>query len=287
MSKLIGSLSFLILLFSVFSKFAFSQDATNASADDGSVCNASSTLNSSVGGSCRTTPTTYEISIYEMGLCSSHPYGTSKVSTSFDSSTCVTTYTDTSPTAVDIAGNIGGTTKLSGTSSPPTEGTYKYPYMIMGNSFDVAGNVTNADGDVWYSTSSGTATTTAASAGTYTSTLTNFGDTTCYSGYVGASVSGGTIDGFIANSRSARSISSEVSSSICNKNGRVVGVMTLSSPIIVTSQTIGVIFHFMLTNYGVQFVDLSVGDGGDGDADDPEGFDSAPFSGYFTVLNAD
>jgi hypothetical protein len=49
----------------------------------------------------------------------------------------------------------------------------------------------------------------------------------------------------------------------------------------VTSQTYAVNFNFILTTYGAQFVD------GD-DADRiPEEFASAPFAGYFTVLNAD
>ena len=285
MKQLFGLLCFVltVLLFSPNVAFAI----TNESSDDGDVCLTGSALNASVGSSCRTTPTVYEISIYEMGFCSSHPYGASKVSASFDSSTCIVTYSDAAPTAVDIAASIGSSTPLSGTSTPPTEGTYSYPYMIMGSSFDVAGNVTNSLGTVYYGTSAGGVTTSDGSAGTRTETLTNFGGSTCSSGYVGAAVSGGTIDGFITDSNKDRSISTEVSAGVCDNSGRVVGVMTLSSPVVVTSKTYGVTFTFMLTNFGIQFIDLTVGDGGDGDADVPEEFGSAPFSGYFTVFNAE
>ena len=272
-----------VIFFSPNTAFAI----TNVNSDDGDVCLTGSALNASVGSSCRATPTVYEISIYEMGLCSSHPYGASKVSASFDSSTCIVTYSDAAPTAVDIAASIGGSTALSGTSTPPTEGTYAYPYMVMGSGFDVAGNVTNSLGTVYYGTSAGGVTTSAGSAGTRTETLTNFGGSTCSSGYVGAAVSGGTIDGFITDSNKDRSISTEVSAGVCDNSGRVVGVMTLSSPVVVTSKTYGVTFTFMLTNFGIQFIDLTVVDGGDGDADVPEEFGSAPFSGYFTVFNAE
>ena len=52
-------------------------------------------------------------------------------------------------------------------------------------------------------------------------------------------------------------------------------------PFTVTSQTIAVNFNLVLTNYGAQFVD------GNNVAGAPEEFGSAPFAGYFTVLNAD
>jgi len=57
--------------------------------------------------------------------------------------------------------------------------------------------------------------------------------------------------------------------------------MNLSVPFTVTSQTYAVNFNFVLTNYGAQFID------GNNVAGAPEEFGSAPFAGYFTVLNAD
>jgi len=60
-----------------------------------------------------------------------------------------------------------------------------------------------------------------------------------------------------------------------------VAVMNLSTPFTVTSQTYSVNFNFVLTDYGVQFMTS------DADLSDVEEFGSAPFAGYFTVLNAD
>ena len=62
---------------------------------------------------------------------------------------------------------------MTGTSSRPANGTYKYPYMIMKNEFTVNGSFTS-NGTTYYSTGSGNA----ASSGTaaeYTDTLQNFG----------------------------------------------------------------------------------------------------------------
>ena len=103
----------------------------------------------------------------------------------------------------------------------------------------------------------------------------------CSSGYVGAAVVGGTMDGFITDNAFTRSIDTDMNGNICNKSDRLVAVMNLAAPFTVTSQTIAVNFNFILTNYGSQFVD-----GIDPDRI-PEEFASAPFAGYFTVLNAD
>ena len=69
---------------------------------------------------------------------------------------------------------------------------------------------------------------------------------------------------------------------VCDTRGRVVGVMTLSTPVAVTPKTYSVVFNFLLTDNGVQWSDE------DSTATDaPEGFGSAPFAGYFVIKNAD
>ena len=56
--------------------------------------------------------------------------------------------------------------------------------------------------------------------------------------------------------------------------------MNLTTPFSVTTKTYSVQFNFLLTDFGVQFID--------NDSDSiPDGFASAPFSGYFTILNVD
>jgi hypothetical protein len=90
------------------------------------------------------------------------------------------------------------------------------------------------------------------------------------------------LDGFITDTAYARSQSSEITNGSCDKLGRVVGAMSLDNPIQVSNGTIGVIFKFILTDYGVELADSNDA----GVAPDSDGFGNAPFSGYFTVINA-
>ena len=253
-------------------------------------CNATGTV-MIADGDCRATPSTFSTNIYEIGLCTAHPYGAAKTSSTFDASTCVVIYTDAAPAAVDLAAAIGTNTTLPGTASAPTEGTYGFPYIKLGTDFTVAGSFTNTpaggSATTYYSIGSGNVNTTGPAVA-QTDSLRNFdknGDgSTCTSGYLGAAVVGGTMDGFITDASFARSDSTEVGnvvSELCDKSTRLVAVMNLSAPFTVTSQTYAVNFNFVLTNYGAQFIDDSNSDS------IPDQFGSAPFAGYFTVLNAD
>ena len=85
----------------------------------------------------------FSTKIYEIGLCTAHPYGAAKTSATFDASTCVVIYTDAAPAAVDLAAAIGTNTTLPGTASAPPEGTYGFPYIKLGTDFTVAGSFTN------------------------------------------------------------------------------------------------------------------------------------------------
>ena len=76
---------FAILLLTFVSPFqAFGQSMSSVNADVVSACPTSGNM-TAVDGSCRATPTKYGITIYEMGLCASHPYGTAKNAATFDS----------------------------------------------------------------------------------------------------------------------------------------------------------------------------------------------------------
>ncbi|MDG2490914.1 MAG: hypothetical protein P8N71_09190, partial [Alphaproteobacteria bacterium] len=153
-----------------------------------------------------------------------------------------------------------------------------------GTDFTVAGSFTNTPtggvATTYYSRSNGTVGTTAPAVAK-TDSLKNFDSSGCASGYLGAAVIGGTMDGFITDTSFARSNSGEVAGGNCIKSDRLIAVMNLSTPFTVTSQTYAVNFNFVLTNYGAQFIDDS------GQDSIPDEFGSAPFAGYFTVLNAD
>ena len=284
--KILASAFLISLTFSLSANAAVEDTTAVAS----TACNATGTV-MIADGDCRATPSTFSTNIYEIGLCTAHPYGAAKTSSTFDASTCVVIYTDAAPAAVDLAAAIGTNTTLPGTASAPTEGTYEFPYIKLGTDFTVAGSLTNTpiggSATTYYSIGSGNVNTTGPAVA-QTDSLRNFdknGDgSTCTSGYLGAAVVGGTMDGFITDASFARSDSTEVGNvvvDLCDKSTRLVAVMNLSVPFTVTSQTYAVNFNFVLTNYGAQFID------GSGSDSIPDEFGSAPFAGYFTVLNAD
>tara|TARA_E500000075_G_C6978513_1_gene315126 strand:- start:166 stop:1020 length:855 start_codon:yes stop_codon:yes gene_type:complete len=243
-------------------------------------CNSGSSFNA---GDCTATPDSWKTSIYEMGLCSKHPFDASKLGSSFDRSSCVITYSDTNPNPVDVAQNISGAAvPLPGTSFAPSSGSYGFPYIIMSSSFETSATFTNTV-DTYYSTTNCKVSTSESDSGECTDLLVNFSFsndlTECASGYIGASVLGGTMDGFVTNVGLTRSPQSGgANAGSCVNSGRVIGVMNLSAPVTITSQTISVIFNFVLTGYGSQFSE----DTGDGVADE---YGSGPFSGYFVVTN--
>ena len=287
---------YLKILFSalfVLSTLSLSANAAveNTTAVATTVCNATGNIISAGNEDCRATPSTFTTQIYEIGLCTAHPYGAAKTSATFDASTCVVIYTDAAPAAVNLAAAIGTNTSLPGTASAPAEGTYGFPYIKLGTDFSVAGSFTNTpaggSATTYYSRGAGNAVNTTGPAVAQTDSLRNFdkngNGSTCTSGYLGAAVVGGTMDGFITDASFARSQSTEraVVAGLCDKSTRLVAVMNLSAPFTVTSQTIAVNFNFVLTDYGVQFITS------DADLSDVEEFGSAPFAGYFTVLNAD
>ncbi len=82
---------------------------------------------------CEGTPERYEITIYEMGLCTGDPL----TGTNFDGSTCTSTLTSTGGVTVDIGGST--TASLAGgTATRPPNNTYKYAYIKMKKYFWVA-----------------------------------------------------------------------------------------------------------------------------------------------------
>ena len=273
-----------LFAFSTLSLSANAQTIVNESAmATTTACNATGAMMAN-DSDCRVTPSTFSTKIYEIGLCTAHPYGAAKTSATFDASTCVVIYTDAAPAAVDLAAAIGTNTALPGTASAPAQGTYGFPYIKLGTDFTVAGSFTNTPAGgvatTYYSRGAGNPPDTTGPAVAQTDSLKNFGSG-CTSGYLGAAVIGGTMDGFITDTSFARSNSGEATGGNCNKSDRLIAVMNLAAPFTVTSQTYAVNFNFILTNYGAQFVD-----GNDADIV-PDEFASAPFAGYFTVLNAD
>tara|TARA_B110000483_G_C18013980_1_gene472294 strand:+ start:18 stop:863 length:846 start_codon:yes stop_codon:yes gene_type:complete len=254
----------------------------NVTGDLGTTCQSTGTI-MTASGACTFTPTAYKISIFEMGLCTANPFGAAQTGTTFDRTSCVTTYADAAPVTVDVAASLGGAPiSLTGTSTPPAENTYTHAYMMMGDTFTVSGSFVNG-ANTFVSRADGSATTGIGNIQEAANNLTNFGDgTNCDSGFLNVPVSSGTMSAFITNAalvRSVRTGGAAGNPSVCANSGRLTGVMTLTTPVVVTSDTLQVVFNFDLTNQGVQFFDDA------GNDSVPDAFGSGPFSGSFTVIN--
>ena len=77
-----------------------------------------------------------------------------------------------------------------------------------------------------------------------------------------------------------RSHHTEFTNPVCDKNGKLVGVINLTNPVNITANTTKMQFNFILTDYGINMEDSN--DAGNW----PNTFGSAPFSGTFVFEEA-
>ena len=148
----------------------------------------------------------------------------------------------------------------------------------MHEKFRVGISIVGFDGNTY----NGDASAVVASGGTladYDDNLRNFGGPNCESGYVGATIPIGTIDAFLTDSSLVRGDETEVSSQLCTKVGKLVGIINLTTPFTITPSTLKMQFNFIVTDYGISMTDT-------GTNGYPNEYGSAPFSGTFTITEA-
>ena len=104
-------------------------------------------------GNCQTTPDKFELTMYEMGLCTSDPISGSAGSKIWDKSTCVTTMIDSSGVTVDLApgSSSSKTASLPSAETRPPSGRYTHAFILLSNVFGLKGSYT-LDGTRYYST---------------------------------------------------------------------------------------------------------------------------------------
>ena len=90
---------------------------------------------------CTDTPERFEITIHELGLCTSQPIQTGSPRT-FSKNDCVVTMTSTGVTA-DLANSTVNLPEMNG--RPPSN-TYTHAYIVLTNTFGLRGSVTIKDG---------------------------------------------------------------------------------------------------------------------------------------------
>lgn len=225
---------------------------------------------------CSATATKWETKIYEMGVCTAHPFGSAKTGVSLDTAKCEVFYTETNPSNLDIAQLIGTSANLSGTMTLPPEGTYSHVYLVLDVVFTSAGEFTNK-GTRYYNIAGGDAGTSGAAVDKV-STYANFGASgSCVSGFIGDQTSGGEeMDIFLTNAQFVRSpaVGDLDGSGSCAKKDRLIVVVEGNAPVVITPGTYGIQFNFKLTDGGVSFQDndcpVHGGGGCDGVPDDFE-----------------
>jgi len=249
----------------------------NVDADDGTACLASGTMMTADGG-CRATPSKYEMTVYEMGVCTNDPFANGTIAT-MDKTSCSIVFINPNGFTNDYAASIGSNVEMKGTSTKPKNGIYKYPYIVLNTQFVVQGSFTN--GSTTYYSNGAAVTTSAGSASELTDKLVNFGDSTCRSGYLNATVDGGKISGFLTNSGLTRADETDYSNPNCTGISRIVGLMNLNTPFTISDKTVSFQYSFVLTDFGIQFFDDS------GSNSVPDAFGSGPFSGKFTIIDSE
>ena len=252
---------FKIISLSIISISFLSFKAFAVTAEDSGACSTGANVFAGSNTACRFTPQLYKASVFEMSLCTANPMA----GAALDKATCTTVFTATDQTNGSEHDFALGDVDLVGTSTAPEIGTYQYPYIILSNVFSVKGEFTKADNTTFYINNDGgggacgTVDTTGP-AEECTSTLNQFGQgATCDGEYIGAVVAVGTLDGYLMQNSTLdkRDGAGETSGGECTNVDRLVGVMNLTDPVVITPSTMGFKFTFNVTGYGAQLFSSS------------------------------
>ena len=227
---------------------------------------------------CTDTPDRFEITIYELGLCTAQPIKTGSPRT-FSRDDCVVTMTSSGSTA-DLANS---TVTLPSMNGRPASNTYTHAYIILTNTFGLKGSVTIKNGsgdDVKYcpdTNGDSTAGTTAASGfctpQPHTEILNDFGD-----GSFSAYFPEETMDGGGKISALLTAADSDLTTATNSSEAkRLIGVFETNSgaPVVISDSTNGLEMQLTVTDigYGIGF------SGGE-----PQDFGSMPFKPIFATF---
>ena len=227
---------------------------------------------------CTETPERFEITIYELGLCTAQPIQTGSPRT-FSKNDCVVTMTSTGVTA-DLANSVVSLPEMNGR---PASNTYTHAYIIITNTFGLRGSVSiqNESGDeVKYcsgtngdSTAGTTAATGFCTAKDHTETLDDFGDGSFSPYFAPAAMDGG-------GKVSALLTKADANLTPATNTGevkRLIGVFETNSgtPVVINDSTNGLEMQLTVTDigYGIQFVN-----------GEPYDFGSMPFKPVFATF---
>lgn len=275
---------FKTIVLSIFSIIFISSKSFAVTAETVKECSSGTNLFTGSATACRFTPQLYKARVYEMGLCTTNPMS----GASLDRTTCTTVFTASDQTNGSLHDFALGDAELVGTSTRPANGTYTFPYIILKHQFTIKAEFERGGTTYYVKANSGACDTvsTTAPAQECTDSLTQFNQSgDCDGEYLGARFAGGTLNGYLmrASDLDKRDgVSDDDGSGGCDAVDRLVGVMELDAPVVITPSTISFKFTFNVTGYGAQMFT-----GAARPNDNPNGGGgSGPFSGFFTIIDS-
>ena len=233
-------------------------------------------------GFCTLTPEKYEITIHEMGLCTSHPITGSAGSLVYDKDNagCITTMS--TATTVDLAGGSALANLPSGTRPPSN--SYGYAYILISNNFKLKGSYTLSNGTTFYSTPDvyeddgvayGKASNTISASQEHTEVLNDLGFGDTWSGEMSAQTmsGGGKVSAILLKEDGLTKATAK------GEVKRLLGAFEANSgtPVVITDSSKGLEVSLVVTDSGYALM-LSE------DGSSIEEFGSAPFKPVFTVF---
>ncbi len=266
----------LIFTFAFLGTISFSQNKVNAS--ESPVCpDPSTTTITSIadggdatsfyaltsGGFCKGTPDSYGVTVYKMGFCTknpANPTGSSVLAGSApDYSTCTWGYENSAGEVASFA--AGGSIDLSETyASDPAPGTYPYAAMLISKDFKIKGKFGPVGGKTYYSTTTfQTSSNDISDYATSDAPLNTFGGPGSCTAYTeGEVVTDGTISAYLIDS-SGIMLENDSSISECSGQEKLLGIMNMSSDLIISETTTGLKMTFTVTNNGMSVVTNETG----------------------------
>ena len=215
---------------------------------------------------CTTTPTTMEIKFYELGFCTEDPLSGSD----FDNSTCEKSWGSTSGETADLATfSYKGLT--SGLTYKVPSKQYDYAYVVFDPTWVLKGEV-YFNGFTYYTDKTGGVTTTSGNYDKFQIKL-NDSDTAGNCAQYAASTNYGAVKARLTND----SLISATDNASCNASTRMVGMVDLTTPLVVTDDVKAYQLTWIIKDMGIESTDSgSYG---------PAGWKPGPFVPNFTLDN--